>query len=119
MNALDNLSLRGKLFLLSGLSCGVLLFAIAFALYEVRLIEREVDTIGHHDLPGLQAAGAMGEWRLRYRVRSLEFMMATGTAETERMTASLDQLHQGFMKEIAGYRTRQISERERTHARCG
>ena len=114
MNALDNLSLRGKLFLLSGLSCGVLLFAIAFALYEVRLIEREVDTIGHHDLPGLQAAGAMGEWRLRYRVRSLEFMMATGAAETERMTASLDQLHQGFMKEIAGYRTRQISERERT-----
>ena len=113
MNALDNLSLRGKLFLLSGLSCGVLLFAIAFALYEVRLIEREVGAIGRHDLPGLQAAGAMGEWRLRYRVRSLEFMMASGGAETERMTASLDQLHQGFMKEIAGYRTRQISERER------
>lgn len=113
MNSLDNLSLRAKLFLLSGLTGGVLLFAIAFLLYEVRLIERDVRNIAEDDLPGLQAAAAMSQWRLRYRVRSLEFMMPAPAAETERMVASLDQLHQGLMQEIAGYRTRPMSERER------
>ena len=114
MTALDNLSLRAKLFLLSGLTGAVLLLAIAFLLFQVRQIEHEVRNIGEDDLPGLQAAAAMSQWRLRYRVRSLEFMMPAPAAETERMAASLDQLHQGLMQEIAGYRSRPMSDRERT-----
>ena len=104
MKFIDNLSLRAKLFLLSGLTGAVLTLAIVYILSEVRQISHDTTQITAEDLPALQQAAALSQLRLRYRVRSLEFLLPDPPENAERITRSLESLNNELMAEIEAYR---------------
>ncbi len=77
----NDISLRGKLvinFLLSG---GVLIAAILYCLFLVRILGQDMQQITRHWLPAVQQTAEISQLRLRYRVRSLEFAQSTSDAE--------------------------------------
>ena len=85
MGWFDNLSLRGKLmvnFLISG---GLLIAAIVFCIVQIRAVGRGTEEIVRNWLPSVQAAGEISQLRLRYRVRSLEYLMPSTEAEREKI----------------------------------
>ena len=75
MNWFDNLSLRGKLILNFLISGGVLVAAIIFCIIQIKAVGRGTDELAKNWLPSVQAAGEISQLRLRYRVRSLEYLM--------------------------------------------
>ena len=92
MNKFDDISLQGKLainFLISG---GVLIAAIVFCLLQINSVGRDTEEISTNWLPSVQQAGEISQLRLRYRVRSLEFMLAASDEERVKIGESLSSL---------------------------
>lgn len=104
MQFIDNLGFRSKLFLLSGITGAVLVAAIAFILYEVQLVGRETRQLSDVNMPAIERAAAISQLRLRYRVRSLEYMLSESADERVTMVKSLDSLNTLVTKAIADYR---------------
>ena len=89
MGWFDDLSLRGKLFINFLLSGGVLIAAVVFCLLQIKSVGNATDEIARNWLPSVQAAGEISQLRLRYRVRSLEYMLPGSDAEKEKIEKSL------------------------------
>ena len=92
MMKFNDISLRGKLvinFLLSG---GVLIAAILYCLFLVRILGQDMQQITRHWLPAVQQTAEISQLRLRYRVRSLEFAQSTSDAERAKISESLNGL---------------------------
>jgi len=92
MGWFDNLSLRGKLFLNFGVSGGVLVAAIIFCIVQIKAVGRDTEDIAKNWLPSVQAAGEISQLRLRYRVRSLEYMLPGSDDEKGKIEKSLNDL---------------------------
>jgi methyl-accepting chemotaxis protein len=102
MNWFDNLSLRAKLainFLISG---GVLIAAIIFCIVSIKSVGKDTEDIAQNWLPSIQGAAEISQLRLRYRVRSLEYLLPSTDTEREKIEKSLQELDQlvndGFKK---------------------
>ncbi|MCE1243400.1 methyl-accepting chemotaxis protein [Oryzomicrobium sp.] len=92
MQWFDNLSLRTKLFLNFAISGGVLVLAILFCLLQIRQLGNSTNEIITNWLPSIQATGKISQERLRYRVRSLEYMLGTSPEERAKIESSLKKL---------------------------
>lgn len=92
----DNLSMRAKLFWLSGITGGLLMAAIVFTLWQVNNLRGNVRMIADEALPGIEVAGQLSQLRLRYRVRSLEWLLA----DTEATRGKVEQSLAGLSKEL-------------------
>ena len=103
MNWFDNLSLRGKLLLNQCISSGVLLLAILFCLFELNNVIGDSRAIAENWLPSIQAAGKISQDRLRYRVRSLEFMLPGSAEDKAKIEKSLAELESDVEKAIKDY----------------
>ena len=93
MPRFNDISLRGKLIINFLVSGGVLIAAILFCLYQLRIVGGATREIATSWLPSIQQAGEISQLRLRYRVRSLEFMLESedeGRAKIEKSLRSLD-----------------------------
>ncbi len=113
MNWFDNLSLRGKLlvnFLISG---GVLVAAIIFCVVQIKAVGRDTDELATNWLPSVQAAGEISQLRLRYRVRSLEYLMPNTDAEREKIEKSLADLDGKLSESLKKYESLVSSDEER------
>ena len=84
MNWFDNLSLRGKLILNFLISGGVLVAAIIFCIIQIKAVGHGTDELAKNWLPSVQAAGEISQLRLRYRVRSPEYLMPVPTPNARR-----------------------------------
>ena len=113
MGWFDNLSLRGKLmvnFLISG---GLLIAAIVFCIVQIRAVGRGTEEIVRNWLPSVQAAGEISQLRLRYRVRSLEYMLPGSDDEKGKIEKSLNDLDVELAAALKKYAPLASNEAER------
>ena len=75
MGWFDHLSLRHKLLVNFVASGGVLLLALVFLGFQIRTVGGHTQEIAKIWLPALGTAGEISQLRLRFRVRSLEYML--------------------------------------------
>ncbi len=104
MTWFDNLSLRAKLYFNFAITGGVLILALLFCLYQLQKVGGETRDIIGNWLPSLQMVGKISQERLRYRVRSLEYMLpgsAEDKAKIEKSLAKLDEDVRTVLKEYA------------------
>ena len=92
MGWFDNLSLRAKLLVNFIVSGGVLVAAIVFCIVQINAVGRDTDALAKNWLPSAQAAGEISQLRLRYRVRSLEYLLTESDEERGKMEKSLNEL---------------------------
>jgi len=92
MGWFDNLSLRGKLIVNFVVSGGVLVAAIIFCIVQIKAVGRNTEEIAKNWLPSVQVAGEISQLRLRYRVRSLEYLLPASDEERGKMEKSLNDL---------------------------
>ncbi|MDX5364741.1 MAG: methyl-accepting chemotaxis protein [Pseudazoarcus pumilus] len=114
MKAFDNLGMRAKLFWFASLTGGVLAIAIAFTLVQVQRISGETRSIAEQALPGLESASQLSQLRLRYRVRSLEYLLPDPPENAAKIEASLESLNDQLVKAFAEYRTHVRNAEEQT-----
>lgn len=113
MQFLDNISLTRKFivnFLLSG---GVLIAAILFCIWQIKAVGGETRDIAHNWLPSVQAVGEVSQLRLRYRVRSLEYMLPSTPEERSKIEKSMSQLDQQLQDTFKRYEAQLSSPEER------
>ena len=103
MFSLDDISLRGKLFLSFLAGGGVLTAAIVFCLFQIRSLGGVTQEIADYWLPAVQQAAEISQLRLRYRVRSLEFMLAESDGERAKIEASIGSLDKSLDNELQKY----------------
>ena len=92
MGWFDNLSLRAKLLINFVVSGGVLVAAVIFCIVQINAVGRDTDALAKNWLPSAQAAGEISQLRLRYRVRSLEYLLTESDEERGKMEKSLNEL---------------------------
>ena len=91
MQFLDNISLTRK-FLVNFLFSGsVLIAAIVFCIMQIRSVGNETHQIAQDWLPSVQSVGEISQLRLRYRVRSLEYMLPNSPEERIKMEKSMSE----------------------------
>ncbi|WP_374556748.1 methyl-accepting chemotaxis protein [Aquitalea pelogenes] len=113
MQFLDNISLTRKFlvnFLLSG---GVLIAAIVFCILQIRAVGNETHEIAQDWLPSVQSVGEISQLRLRYRVRSLEYMLPNSPEERAKMEKSMSELDQQLQAAFKHYETMISSDTEK------
>ena len=103
MPGFNDISLRGKLIINFLVSGGVLIAAILFCLYQLRLVGADTREITSNWLTSIQQAGDISQLRLRYRVRSLEFMLAADDEERTKIGKSLDSLDTSLAEALKKY----------------
>ena len=113
MSTLDNLSMKGKLFLFASLTGGVLLLAIVFMFFQINRINTETDYMANEALPGAEQAALISELRLRFRVRSLEYLLPNSIEVERGIEGSLENLNQSLMDAISSYEALISSAEER------
>jgi len=113
MNWFDNLSLRGKLLLNFLISGGVLIVAIVFCLFQIHVIGKGTEQIAGNWLPSIQSAAEISQLRLRYRVRSLEYMLPGSAADKGKIEQSLADLDKELAAAFARYEPLISTDEER------
>jgi len=103
MPRFNDISLRGKLIINFLVSGGVLIAAILFCLYQLRVVGASTNEIATNWLPSIQQAGDISQLRLRYRVRSLEFMLAADDEERAKVGKSLETLNASLGEALKKY----------------
>ena len=99
----EDVGLRGKLFGCFVISGGVLVLAILFCLLQIRSVGEQTGEIARNWLPSIQQGGEISQLRLRYRVRSLEFMLAASDEERGRIGDSLVSLDKQLQEALRKY----------------
>jgi methyl-accepting chemotaxis protein len=112
MTWFDNLSLRAKLLLNFAVSGGFLVLAILYCLVQIQQIKSNIAQLTNDNVPSLKGAGEISQLRLRYRVRSLEFMMA-GADEQAKMMKSMAELDESLSKALKNYEALAFSDEEK------
>ncbi|MCE1171564.1 MAG: MCP four helix bundle domain-containing protein [Azovibrio sp.] len=113
MGWFDNLSLRYKLlvnFLFSG---GILIAAIILAIVELRAADRDITVLASNSLPSVQAVGEISQLRLRYRVRSLEYMLPGSPEAKVKLAKDLEKLDGLLREAFAKYEKLISADKER------
>lgn len=113
MNWFDNLSLRNKLLLNFLVSGGTLIAALVFCLIQIQSIGRNSEEIAKNWLPSIQSVGELSQLRLRYRTRSLEFLLAS-KEDRAKIENSLAQLEHALGQALGRYEKLISSEEERS-----
>ncbi|HJV25577.1 MAG TPA: methyl-accepting chemotaxis protein [Aromatoleum sp.] len=113
MEWFDNVSLRAKLLITLGVSCGALILASVFCLFQLDKVIRNSQEIAGTWLPSIQQAGRISQERLRYRVRSLEFMLPGSADEKAKIEKTLGELEESVEKSISEYEPMIVSPSER------
>ena len=109
----DNLSLRYKLlvnFLASG---GVLVVAVIFCVLKIQSVGEDTKQIASNWLPSVQAIGEISQLRLRYRVRSLEYMLPGSADEKNKVESSLGSLNESLQKSLKAFEPLISSDQEK------
>ncbi|HSD39885.1 MAG TPA: methyl-accepting chemotaxis protein [Rhodocyclaceae bacterium] len=96
----DQLSFRGKLGVNFLLGSGTLLVAVLFCIIKLNSISGVVDGLATDSVQSMDSASRLSQIRLRYRVRSLEYILAETDGERDKMATSLDELNDTLGKEI-------------------
>ena len=109
----DNLSLRSKLLLNFLTSGGVLIVAVLFCVLQIRSVGQDTREIAHNWLPSVSAVSEISQLRLRYRVRSLEYMLPGSPEEKTKIEKSLGELDQTLNRAFKKYETLISSPEER------
>jgi methyl-accepting chemotaxis protein len=113
MHFLDNISLTKKFlvnFLLSG---GVLIAAILFCIWQIKSVGNETREIAQNWLPSVQSVGTISQLRLRYRVRSLEYMQPNTQAERSKIESSMSELDGQLQDAFKHYESQLSSDEEK------
>ena len=92
MSWFDNLSLRAKLVVNFFVSGSLLILAILVCYVQIDGLQQRTTEITAQTMPALALAGTLSETRMRYRIRSLEFMLAESDAEREKTEKSLQSI---------------------------
>lgn len=104
MSWFDNLSLRAKLVVNFFVSGSLLILAILVCYVQIDGLQQRTTEITAQTMPALALAGTLSETRMRYRIRSLEFMLAESDAEREKTEKSLQSIAATLSEKIAEYR---------------
>ena len=116
MRFIDNLTMRGKFMVNFVLSGGILVLAMLFLLWQVGSIRQSVQAVADNALPSIEATGDISQLRLRYRVRSLEMLLATTPEEQAKLAKSLQELDAKLGEALKTYEPLITSDEERqTH----
>ncbi len=113
MRWFDNLQFRSKLLLNFAISCGLLIAALLYAAHQFKVMEEDVVHFASAAVPAMKAAGNISELRLRYRVRSLEYLMPGTEAERTKLESSLKDLDRLVQASIDDYAKLNISSAEK------
>lgn len=100
----DNLRLRTKLLFNFVASSGILIAAIIICYVQIDRMDALSHEMSDHTLPSVTQAASLSEGRMRYRIRSLEYMLADSAAEREKLEASLVDIDTKLAKSIEDYR---------------
>jgi methyl-accepting chemotaxis protein len=103
MNWFDHLSLRAKLYVNFAVTGGILVLALVFCIFQIQKVGGETEEIITNWLPSLQLVGKVSQERLRYRVRSLEYMMPGSPEEKTKIEKSLAKLDEDVRAVIKEY----------------
>ncbi|GBG01266.1 methyl-accepting chemotaxis protein [Azospira sp. I13] len=103
MNWFDHLSLRAKLYVNFAVTGGILVLALVFCILQIQKVGGETEEIITNWLPSLQLVGKVSQERLRYRVRSLEYMMPGSPEEKVKIEKSLAKLDEDVRAVIKEY----------------
>ncbi|WP_341646378.1 methyl-accepting chemotaxis protein [Thauera sp. SDU_THAU2] len=114
MNWFDNFSLRTKLIFNFVLSSSLLIAAILICYVQIDRMDDLSDEVSNHILPSLTQTTAMSEGRMRYRIRSLEFMLASSSAERNKTEQSLMDIDSKLGSAIEEYRKLATDPQSRT-----
>ena len=87
-------------FLLSG---GVLIIALVFGLINTAKVDNQVDQLSTNWVPSIQLSAEISQLRLRYRIRSLEFMLADSDQDRDKITSSMKSLDDSLNQAIKKY----------------
>jgi methyl-accepting chemotaxis protein len=109
----DNLALRYKLLLNFLVSGGILIAAVIFCLVQIQRLGGHTAEISTNWLPSVQAAGDISQLRLRYRVRSLEYMLPASKEERAKIEGGLGKLDGSLQDSLKNYEKLISSEQER------
>ena len=103
MHWFDNLSLRTKLYLNFAATGGILILALLFCIAQIQRVGGETREIIENWLPSVQAVGKISQERLRYRVRSLEYMLPGSADERAKVEKSLGKLDDDLQELLKSY----------------
>ena len=113
MTQFNDISLRAKLMLNFIVSGGVLIAAIVFSLFQIHSVGQSTVEIASNWLPSVQQAAEISQLRLRYRVRSLELMLAGDDDERAKIEKSLSSLDASLGESLKKYEALISSDEER------
>jgi len=113
MGWFDNLGLRGKLLINFLVSGGVLIAAVIFCILQIMSVGRGAEDLSKNWLPSVQVGGEISQLRLRYRVRSLEYMLPGSAEDKAKIEASLRDLDGQLGKALKAYEPLIVSDEER------
>ncbi|KAB2921287.1 MAG: methyl-accepting chemotaxis protein [Dechloromonas sp.] len=113
MNWFDNFSIRKKLMVNFVASGGILIAAIVFAVFELHSVHDDVDVIAEKEVPALKAAADISELRLRYRVRSLEYMLPATPEAKNKLAQDMEKLDGMLRAAFADYEKLLSGDKER------
>ena len=103
MHWFDDLSLRTKLYLNFAATGGILILALLFCIAQIQRVGGETRAIIENWLPSVQAVGKISQERLRYRVRSLEYMLPGSADERTKVEKSLGKLDDDLQELLKSY----------------
>ncbi len=114
MNWFDDIRLRYKLLINFLFTGGVLIAAIVFCVWQIQQVGKNTVEIARNWLPSVQAAGEISQLRLRYRVRSLEYLLPGDNEEKIKLQSSLQKLNTEVFTALQAYEklARDPAERE-------
>ncbi len=113
MSWFDNLSLRYKLLINFLASGGILIAAIVFSVVELRSAGEDMAEVAGNALPSIQAIGEISQLRLRYRVRSLEYMLPDTPEAKAKLAKDMDKLDGMLRDAFAKYEKLISTDKER------
>ncbi|MDQ7989531.1 MAG: methyl-accepting chemotaxis protein [Candidatus Dactylopiibacterium sp.] len=113
MKWFENLPFRGKLAVNFFVSSGILAVALLLATLRIGDLAEDVQHFADTSVPAMQSAGKISELRLRYRVRSLEYMLPNSAEERAKLEQSLHALDADVLKAIATHAALSQGEAER------
>ena len=113
MQWFDNIRLRHKLFINFLLTGGILVIALLFSLQQIHAVGALNQGIAQDTLPSMQAVGEISQLRLRYRVRSLEYLLPGSTEDKAQLEKSLGKLAEEVNQAFAKYEPLIANDEER------
>jgi len=108
----DHISIKSKLFLSFAVAGVALVVAILYCLAQFSFIGSHLKTLAADNVPSMKSAGEISQLRLRYRVRSLEYLMAAPD-EQPKLEKSLQELDGKLSEALAAHQALVSNDEEK------